>query len=103
MKDDSVKRDLRLRIARQRRRIDHRVRAVDARGRELLSWRTYVRRYPGYSSMAAFGAGLALSAGLGNRLPRWLGQRLVRRGIGQIAAQIGREVRRLFSTCSSDQ
>lgn len=53
------KRDLRLKIGRTRRRIDKRLRATEAEGRKLASWRTYVTRYPGPAVAAAFGAGLS--------------------------------------------
>jgi hypothetical protein len=76
------RRRLRLRIARLRRRIDRRLHAACRRGRKLLSWRSYVRRYPGYAALAALGAGLTLGAGLkSRRLLDWLGARLLRRGV----------------------
>jgi hypothetical protein len=39
--DDRAKRELRLRIARGRRRIDGRIRALQRGGRRLISWQTY--------------------------------------------------------------
>ena len=39
--DDRAKRELRLRIARGRRRIDGRIRALQSGGRRLISWQTY--------------------------------------------------------------
>jgi hypothetical protein len=39
--DERAKRDLRLRIARGRRRINGRVRALQRGGRRLISWQTY--------------------------------------------------------------
>ncbi len=72
-------RRLRLRISRLRRRIDGRIRSTGREARRLASWRTYVASYPGSSVLAAFGVGLALSAGLSVRsLSRWFGLRLVR-------------------------
>ena len=50
------KRDLRLRIGRSRRRIDGRLHAIRGGTRELLSWRTYVVRYPAAALTAALGA-----------------------------------------------
>ena len=81
--DQQQRRQLRLRIARLRRRIDQRLRAASRNGHKLLNWRTYVRRNPGYAAMAALGAGVTLGAGLGRgRLFRWLGGRLLRRAGG---------------------
>jgi hypothetical protein len=61
MKSDHLqeKREIRLKIGRTRRRIDARLRATEAEGRKLASWRTYVVRYPGAAVLAAFGAGLS--------------------------------------------
>jgi hypothetical protein len=61
MKTDQLqeKRELRLRIGRMRRRIDARLRAAEAEGKKLASWRTYVSRYPGPAVLAAFGLGLS--------------------------------------------
>jgi hypothetical protein len=95
--DEQAKRELRLRIGRMRRRIDRRVRGVEARGRELLSWRTYVERYPGYAVLAALGAGLACSAGLRRgRLPQRLGWSLARGAAGRAARLVLSEMRRLW-------
>jgi hypothetical protein len=57
--DQLEKRELRLKIGRSRRRIDARLRATEAEGRKLASWRTYVTRYPGSSVLTAFGLGLS--------------------------------------------
>jgi hypothetical protein len=61
MRDDTQleKRELRLKIGRGRRRIDARLRAAEAEGRKLASWRTYVTRYPAAAVLAAFGLGLS--------------------------------------------
>jgi len=91
------KRLLRLRLGRARRRIDGRLRGTQNRGRELLDWRTYARRYPGNVLLGTFGLGLALSAGLGGRsLARWLGMRLLRRGLRQGEQLLGEELRWLW-------
>ena len=60
----ATNRRLRLRIGRLRRRIDGRLHSMQREGRRLVSWKTYVRNYPGSTVMAALGAGLALSAGV---------------------------------------
>jgi hypothetical protein len=83
------------------RRIDGRLHAVRRRGRELLSWRAVVHRYPGYSAMAAAGAGLSLAAGLRHgRLVRWLGGRLVQAAIAPLAGQLWQEVRQVLGVRS---
>ena len=82
-------RELRLRIGRLRRRIDGRIRSVERSTRRLLSLRTLVERYPGWSMLGALGAGLSVSATLrGGRLLRWLGSQLFRRSADQIAQRI---------------
>jgi hypothetical protein len=60
------KREIRLKIGRMRRRIDARIRATQTEGRKLVSWRTYVTRYPGPVVLAAFGLGLT-GATIGGR------------------------------------
>jgi len=97
-KREQAKRDLRRRIARLRRRIDGRVRGVQRQGRRLLSWRTYVRAYPGSAATAAFGLGLALSAGLSARnLLGRMGMRLVRRATDRVGQQCWREIERIWA------
>jgi len=92
------KRRLRLEMGRVRRRIDRRVRASRRRAGELVSWRTYARRYPGNMLLGAFGLGLALSAGLGGRrFARSLGLRLFRLAWRQGLKQLGRELPELWS------
>jgi hypothetical protein len=91
-------RQLRLRIARLRRRVDRRVRAAGDRARELVEWRTYVRRYPGLAVLAALGAGVTLSAVWSRaRLGRWLGMRLVRQAGTRIGEHLWEEVRRFWA------
>ncbi len=92
------RRELRVRIARLRRRIDHHARAAGQSGRELLRLRTYVRRYPGLAVLAALGTGLAIS-GVWNRarLGRWLGARLVRQAGGRIGEHLWQELRRFWA------
>jgi hypothetical protein len=73
------KRELRLRIARSRRRIDRRLRTVNDEARRLFSWKTYVIRFPVQALAAALGVGFVASAGLNRgRVARWLGALLLR-------------------------
>ncbi|OHB66032.1 MAG: hypothetical protein A2V70_16765 [Planctomycetes bacterium RBG_13_63_9] len=96
--EERTKRDLRLRIGRLRRRIDSRLRASDRQARRLLSWRSYVRHWPGHSMVAALGVGLALSAGLSaRRLSRWLGFRLIRRATDRATRELWRELERIWA------
>lgn len=57
-------RELRLEIARRRRRINGALRDVEQAGRRAISWRTQVARHPVAALAAAFGAGWTVSAGL---------------------------------------
>ena len=92
------KRDLRLRIGRLRRRIDGRVHGTGREARRLVSWRAYVRSYPGYALTAALGLGLAASAGLSaGRLSRWLGLSLLRRAAQGAGGEFWQELRRIWA------
>lgn len=92
------KRDLRLRIGRLRRRIDGRIRCTGRQARRLTSWRTYVKGYPAAAVTAAFGFGLAASAGLSTRrISRWLGLRLLRRAIDRAGRQLRQELRQIWA------
>jgi len=92
------KRDLRLRIGRLRRRIDGRIRLAGRGARRLVSWRTYVRSYPGYAVTAALGLGLAASSGLSaGRLWRWLGLRLLRRAADGAAGRFWQELKQVWA------
>jgi len=98
------KRELRLRIGRARRRIEHRLGAVEHSGRALLSWRTYVVRYPGWALCAALGAGMAASAAFHPaRVSRWLGLRLVDRSLSAVKQQVWSELRRIWKDSSVDE
>lgn len=99
-----TKRELRLRIGRLRRRIDRRVRSVRREGGRLASWRTYATRYPGYALLAALGAGLTASAGLGRGgWSRFLGQQLVRRMVAK-AVDLGfNELKDLWAESAPEQ
>ena len=92
------KRELRLRIGRSRRRIDRRLRASRDHTHELLSWRTYVVRYPACALAAALGAGLAASAGFRpSRICRRLGLSLVRHAIGGVRQGLWTELRQIWT------
>jgi hypothetical protein len=74
-----VRRELRVLIGRQRRRIDQRLYAVGREGRRLLSWRTYLKRHPSWG-LAVVAAGLIGAASLRRgRWPRQLDMTLLRR------------------------
>jgi hypothetical protein len=91
-------RQLRLRIARVRRRMDGNLHAIGREGRRMVSWRELVRRHPGYAALAAAGSGLVFSTVLRRgRLARWLGVRLVREAAGGLAGQLGRELRQILA------
>jgi hypothetical protein len=92
------KRELRLQIGRSRRRIDRRFRAAEDRAGALLSWRTYVVRYPGWALAAALGLGMAASAGLHpTRVSHWLGMSLVRRALGGLQHQFWTDLQQLWT------
>ena len=99
-----TKRELRLRIGRLRRRIDRRVRSVRTQGQRLASWRTYVERYPGYTLLAALGAGLAASAGLGRGgWPALLGRQLARRTAAKAVDLGWEELKGLWAASAPDK
>jgi len=98
-----AKRDLRLRIAGARRRIDRRLRGLEREGRRLASWGTYVRRYPVQALVAAAGLGLAVSAGLAQGWPRWLGTRLVRRAVDRVIARAWQELEAIWAESTPDR
>ena len=98
-----AKRDLRLRIARGRRRIDRRVRGLEREGRRLASWRTYVRQYPAQALVAAAGLGLAASAGLARGWPRWLGMRLTRRALDRAIGRAWQELEAIWAESEPDR
>jgi hypothetical protein len=101
-KDQPTALELRLQIARLRRRIDGDLHSAERRGRELLSWRTYVQRYPVYAALAAAGFGMAVAAGLRRgRLPRWLGRQLVGRAADRILGDLWQELRDFWAHSDS--
>jgi len=97
------KRDLRLRIARGRRRIDRRIRGLEREGRRLTSWRTYVRQYPAQALVAAAGLGLAASAGLARGWPRLLGVQLTRRAVDRAIAKAWQELEAIWAESKPDR
>ena len=98
------KRELRLRIGRSRRRIDGRLRATEDRARQLLSWRTYVVRYPAGALAAALGAGMAASAGLKpGRVSRWLGLSLVARRWAEFEQHLWADLRQIWTDSTPDR
>jgi hypothetical protein len=98
------KRELRLRIGRSRRRIDGRLRGSKDRARELLSWRTYVVRHPGWALAAALGAGMTASSILHpKRITRWLGSSLLRQALGGLGQQVWSELWRTWSESTPDK
>lgn len=104
LETDRQKRDLRLQIGRLRRRLDARARATQRHAARLASWKTYVRRYPGYAVLAALGLGMSASAGLSRgRWARLLGTRLVRRAASQAGERLWQEVQRLWTASAPDR
>ncbi|MBN2294970.1 MAG: hypothetical protein JXM70_21255 [Pirellulales bacterium] len=92
-----TKRHLRLRIGRLRRRINSHIRGSQKEGQRLLSWRTYVTRYPGGALAAAFGVGMVASVGLkGPRLIRTVCALMIRRGAGAMFGGVRNELVRFW-------
>jgi len=98
-----VKRALRQRIERLRRRIDRRVRSLEREGLRLVSWRTYVVRYPAQAVLAALGLGLAASAGLGGGWPRLLGRHLTRRALDKAISGMWDEFKQIWAESVPDR
>jgi hypothetical protein len=83
-----IRGELRVRIGRQRRRIDRRLRSVGQEGRRLVSWRTYLTRHPAWA-LAVLGAGMAGAASLQRgRWPRRSSLTLFRRLGGMFLKQV---------------
>ena len=98
------KRELHLRIGRSRRRIDGRLRATRDEARQLLSWRTYVARYPLWAMAAALGAGMTASSLLRPaRITRWLGRALIGQAFGGVQQQLWNEMRRVWTKSTPDE
>ena len=91
------KRELHRRIGRSRRHVDGRLRATKDQARQLLSWRTYAVRYPGWALAAALGAGMTASSLLRpGRIARWLGRSLMHQAFGGFQQQIWDELQRVW-------
>jgi hypothetical protein len=72
--------------------------------RQLLSWKTYVVRYPGWALAAALGAGMAASTALRpGRISRWLGHALVHKAFGGFQQQLWAELRRVWTDLGKKQ
>jgi hypothetical protein len=98
------KRELRLQIGRSRRRIDNRLHATQNSTRQLLSWRTYVVRYPVWSLTAALGAGMVASTALNpTRISRWLGKSLMSNALGGFQQQLWAELHRIWNNSDIDR
>ena len=98
------KRELHLRIGRSRRRIDGRLRATKDQSRQLLSWRTYVVRYPGWALVAAVGTGLAASSALQpRRASRWLANSLVHCALGGVQQQLWNELKGVWEKAKTEE
>jgi ElaB/YqjD/DUF883 family membrane-anchored ribosome-binding protein len=91
-------RTIRMRIGRTRRRMDRRVNNVEAQGRRLTSWKTYLAQFPISGLGIAFGFGLALTAGLsGRRLLRWAGMRIFRQSVGGFSRGLVDELSQIWA------
>ena len=98
------KRELHLRIGRSRRRIDRRLRATRDEARQLLTWRTYVARYPLWAMAAALGAGVTASSLFRPaRITRWLGRSLLRQAFGGFQQQLWNEMSRIWTKSTPDE
>jgi hypothetical protein len=98
------KRELHARIGRSRRRIDGRLRATRDEARQLLSWRTYVARYPLWAMAAAMGAGMTASSLLRpGRIARWLGRSLMHQAFGGFQQQLWSELSRTWTKSTPDE
>ncbi|HID77586.1 MAG TPA: hypothetical protein EYP56_16520 [Planctomycetaceae bacterium] len=91
-------RQLRLEIARLRRRIDRRVRAVQREGRRLVRWRTYVERYPAHVLVAGLGLGAMFGAGLGRvNWTRLVAGRIAGRSVDKLVELVAEEFHRAWA------
>lgn len=84
---EEQKRALRAEAARLRRRIDRDLAGVSHETGRLISWRTYVARYPIAVLAAAFAIGLAASAGLSRtRWKHWVAGKLFSAAVAGVKA-----------------
>ena len=88
-------------VGRLRRRINGHIQGSRREGQRLLSWRTYAKRYPAGMLAAAFGVGMAASAGLkGPKLLRSICAMLIRGGTGAVGRGVKDELARFWEESS---
>lgn len=99
-----AKRQLRVRTARLRRRIDRRLAILRHEPARLTSWQTYVRRFPLGALAAALGLGLMASAGRSpRRAPRWLGTTLLSLATSAVRKGVWRDVMKLWESVQASR
>jgi hypothetical protein len=77
--------------------IDRRLHAAGRHARQLLSWRRYVARHPGWALTAAVGGGMAASTLLRPaRLSRWLGRSLLDHALAGLRQKIWDDVKGIW-------
>lgn len=90
---EQAKRELRAEAARLRRRIDRDMAGASFETKRLLSWQTYVKRYPIAALAGAFGIGLTASAVLSrSNWKRWLAAKLFSSAVASVKAGVLSEV-----------
>lgn len=104
VKHEEQKRALRAEAARLRRRIDRDLAGVSTETRRLISWRTYVKRYPLAALGGAFAVGLAISAGI-SRTPwkKWLAGKLFSAAVAGVKAGLLTELLAVWQRSGQDQ
>jgi hypothetical protein len=99
---DATKRRLRAESARLRRRIDGRLARAHGEVSELVSWRTWVRRFPVAALAGAFGIGLIVSTGFSpRRWSRWLGRSALAAGLAALRSGVYAELLALWNESRS--
>lgn len=89
VEQEEAKRQLRAEAARLRRRIDRHLSGVSTEASRLTSWQTYVKRYPLATLSAAFGVGMAVSAGISrSNWKRWLAGKLFSTAVAGVKAGV---------------
>ena len=90
---EEEKRKLRAEAARLRRRIDRDLAGASYETKRLLSWQTYVKRYPLPTLAGAFGIGLTVSAVISrSNWKRWLAGKLFSAAVAGVKAGVLTEV-----------
>ncbi|HUY91091.1 MAG TPA: hypothetical protein VMV10_20300 [Pirellulales bacterium] len=90
---EEAKRKLRAEAARLRRRIDRDLAGASVETKRLLSWQTYVKRYPLAALAGAFGIGLAASAVISrSNWKRWVAAKLFSAAVAGVKAGVLTEV-----------